>query len=78
MARLGAMTGQGSARVGSATVRVGPAGWDYPDWRGIVYPQKKSKSFDELGFHLARYFDTVEINSTYYRPADPKRRWRAG
>ena len=50
---------------------MGPAGWDYPDWRGIVYPKKKSKSFDELGY-LARFFDTVEINSTFYRPADPK------
>jgi uncharacterized protein YecE (DUF72 family) len=56
----------------SAKVRVGTAGWDYPDWRGIVYPnKKKTKSFDELGY-LARYFDTVEINSTFYRPGDPK------
>jgi len=56
----------------SAKVRVGPAGWDYPDWRGIVYPNpKKSKSFDELGY-LARYFDTVEINTTFYRPGDAK------
>jgi len=62
--------GQG-LRVATATIRVGLAGWDYPDWRGIVYPQKKTKSFDELGY-LARYFDTVEINSTFYRPADPK------
>lgn len=62
------MPGEGA---GSATVRVGLAGWDYPDWRGIVYPQKKTRSFDELGY-LARYFDTVEINSTFYRPAAPK------
>ncbi len=56
----------------SAKVRVGTAGWDYPDWRGIVYPnKKKTKSFDELGY-LARYFDTVEINSTFYGPGDPK------
>ena len=57
--------------MGTATIRVGLAGWDYPDWRGIVYPQKKTKTFDELGY-LARYFDTVEINSTFYRPAAPK------
>jgi uncharacterized protein YecE (DUF72 family) len=57
---------------GGAKIRVGTAGWDYPDWRGIVYPnQKKTKSFDELGY-LARYFDTVEINTTFYRPGDPK------
>ena len=50
---------------------MGTAGWDYPDWRGIVYPtKKKTKSFDELAY-LARYFDTVEINSTFYRLAKP-------
>ena len=55
-----------------AKVRVGTAGWDYPDWRGIVYPNtKKTKAFDELAY-LARYFDTVEINNTFYRPGDPK------
>ena len=57
---------------GRAKIRVGTAGWDYPDWRGVVYPnQKKTKSFDELAY-LARYFDTVEINNTFYRPGDPK------
>jgi uncharacterized protein YecE (DUF72 family) len=57
---------------GSAKIRVGTAGWDYPDWRGIVYPNRtKTKSFDELAY-LARYFDTVEINTTFYRPGDPK------
>ena len=55
-----------------ARIRVGPAGWDYPDWRGIVYPHtRKTKAFDELAY-LARFFDTVEINSTFYRPGDPK------
>jgi len=55
-----------------ARIRVGPAGWDYPDWRGIVYPNtRKSKTFDELAY-LARFFDTIEINSTFYRPGDPR------
>jgi uncharacterized protein YecE (DUF72 family) len=67
------MAGEGrqAPHTGPATIRAGVAGWDYPDWRGIVYPKKKAKSFDELGY-LARYFDTVEINSTFYRPANPK------
>jgi uncharacterized protein YecE (DUF72 family) len=53
-------------------IRVGTAGWDYPDWRGTVYPnRKKTKAFDELAC-LARCFDTVEINTTFYRPGDPK------
>jgi len=32
---------------------------------------RKSKSFDELAY-LARYFDTVEINTTFYRPGNPQ------
>jgi uncharacterized protein YecE (DUF72 family) len=48
-------------------IRVGPAGWQYKDWRGIVYPQRKPKGFDELAY-VAKYFDTVEINTSYYGP----------
>ena len=47
--------------------RVGPAGWSYKDWWGIVYPAKKPAGFHEATF-LARYFDTVEINVSFYRP----------
>ncbi|HXJ22946.1 MAG TPA: DUF72 domain-containing protein [Polyangia bacterium] len=54
-----------------AVVRVGTAGWDYPDWRGVVYPAKRSKQRDELEY-LSRFFDTVEVNASFYRPADPK------
>ncbi len=62
--------GRGTGAI--ATIRVGPAGWDYADWRGIVYPNKtKTKAFDELAY-VARYFDTVEINTTFYRPGNPK------
>ena len=46
-------------------IHFGPAGWLYKDWEGIVYPSPKPKGFDPLAF-LARYFSTVEINSTYY------------
>jgi uncharacterized protein YecE (DUF72 family) len=49
-------------------IRVGTAGWDYPDWQGVVYPRPKPKGFDPLTF-LSRYFDTIEINSTFYGPA---------
>ncbi len=54
-------------------IRVGVAGWSYPDWEGIVYPagrQRKAARFDPLAF-LVGFFDTIEINSTFYRP--PKR-----
>jgi uncharacterized protein YecE (DUF72 family) len=46
-------------------IRVGPAGWSYPDWEGIVYPRRKPKGFHPLQ-RLARWFDCVEINSSFY------------
>jgi len=49
-------------------IRVGPAGWSYKDWEGVVYPAPKPRGFDPLRY-LADYFDAIEINSTYYRPA---------
>jgi len=49
-------------------IRTGPAGWSYRDWEGIVYPRPRPRGFDPLAF-LAGYFDTIEINSTFYRPA---------
>ena len=48
-------------------IRIGPAGWSYKDWEGIVYPQKPGKAFDPLEY-LTRFFDTIEINSSFYRP----------
>jgi uncharacterized protein YecE (DUF72 family) len=52
-------------------MRVGVAGWDYPDWAGIVYPSRPPKGFDRLAF-LAGFFDAIEINVTFYRKIDPK------
>ena len=46
-------------------IRIGPAGWAYKDWEGIVYPAGKPKGFDPIAY-LARYFDTIEINSSFY------------
>ncbi|MDQ6651519.1 MAG: DUF72 domain-containing protein [Acidobacteriota bacterium] len=48
-------------------IRIGPAGWSYKDWEGIVYPRKSGAKFDPLEY-LARFFDTIEINSSFYRP----------
>lgn len=50
-------------------IRIGPAGWSYKDWEGVVYPRHGSK-FDPLGY-LAEYFDTIEINSPFYRIPPP-------
>ncbi len=57
-------------------IRYGPAGWEYDDWAGIVYPSPAPRGFDRLAF-LAGLFDTVEINSSFYRPypAEIADRW---
>ena len=48
-------------------VRVGCSGWMYDDWRGRVYDQRAPKRrWLEL---YSRRFDTVEVNSTFYRLA---------
>ena len=54
-----------------ARLRVGPAGWSYPDWAGYVYPARKAKGFHEAAY-LAEFFDTIEINSSFYRPIRPE------
>ena len=59
------------AAKGKAKTRLGPAGWLYKDWEGIVYPADKPKGFDPLRY-IADFFDTVEINSTFYGPPLPK------
>ena len=54
----------------SGLIRVGTSGWSYPSgdgtWKGIFYPQPKPKGFNELAFY-AEHFDTVEVNSSFYR-----------
>ena len=52
-------------------IRTGPAGWAYPDSPGHVYPADAPKKFDVLAW-LAGYFDTIEINATFYAPQPPK------
>ena len=54
-----------------ADLRIGPAGWSYDDWVGKVYPDPAPAGFDALAF-LSGIFDTIEINSTFYRPPPPR------
>jgi uncharacterized protein YecE (DUF72 family) len=46
-------------------IRIGCSGWIYRHWRGSFYSTtlKPAQWFT----HYARYFDTVEINNTFYR-----------
>ena len=48
-------------------VRIGCSGWQYDSWRGDLYPEREPKRrWLEL---YAEHFDTVEVNSTFYRLA---------
>jgi uncharacterized protein YecE (DUF72 family) len=55
-------------------IRIGTSGWHYPagrgTWNGIFYPAARPRGFDELAYYAER-FDTVEVNATFYRTADP-------
>jgi uncharacterized protein YecE (DUF72 family) len=46
---------------------IGTSGWHYNDWIGPFYPPEVT-GYRELTFH-ARYFNTVENNSSFYRIA---------
>lgn len=47
-------------------VRIGTAGYAYPEWVGGFYPAGTTRH-DMLPFY-ARHFPVVEINSSFYRP----------
>ena len=51
-------------------IRVGTAGWHYDDWSGFVYPKRRPRGFDPLE-QIARLFDALEVNVTFYRVPDP-------
>jgi uncharacterized protein YecE (DUF72 family) len=60
----------------TGSFRIGTSGWSYPDpnkgsWNGIFYPPGK---VDELRYYSQR-FNTVEVNSTFYRPPAPGMVW---
>src|ERR1700719_1728258 len=55
----------------SRHIRVGLAGWSYDDWNGIVYPSPHPRDFHEVTF-LAQFFDTIEINTSFYQPLKPQ------
>jgi uncharacterized protein YecE (DUF72 family) len=50
------------------TILVGCSGWSYDDWVGRFYPMELAKKKGEWFSYYANYFQTVEINSTFYRP----------
>ncbi|MFE9789208.1 DUF72 domain-containing protein [Nocardia salmonicida] len=47
------------------TMHVGTSGWQYRDWRGVLYPQ--GLPMRQWLEHYAQEFATVESNSAFYR-----------
>jgi len=58
-------------------VRVGTSGYQYRHWRGVLYPEGLPQR--EWLPHYARFFDTVEMNATFYRlpTVEAVERWRS-
>jgi uncharacterized protein YecE (DUF72 family) len=48
-------------------LRIGCSGWNYASWRNDFYPPRTPAS--RWLEHYAQAFDTVEVNSTFYRLA---------
>ena len=71
MDRIEKSTDTASPSRKTGKVLVGTAGWSYPDWKGIFYPASLPRGMHALAY-LARYFDTVEVNTSFYRPLDPE------
>lgn len=59
-----------------ADIRVGTSGWQYADWRGLLYPAGvPQRSWLSV---YTRHFDTVEVNNAFYRLPEKSvfERWR--
>jgi uncharacterized protein YecE (DUF72 family) len=54
-----------------ANIYIGTSGWSYPKgegtWKGYFYPDSK---INELEYY-SQFFNTVELNSSFYRPPNP-------
>lgn len=49
---------------------IGTSGWSYQDWKGGFYPKDLKK--DDWLPYFSRQFNTVEINSSFYREIKPE------
>ncbi|MBI4427946.1 MAG: DUF72 domain-containing protein [Ignavibacteriales bacterium] len=60
-----------------STVFIGMGGWELPSFNKYFYPSMRPKGFRKLEFY-SRYFDCVEVNSTFYNTslsAHHSRQW---
>src|SRR5205814_1946733 len=58
--------------MGGGNIRVGTAGWSYKDWEGIFYPPGMSRRKQHPLELVARCFDVVEINTSFYGHIKPE------
>jgi uncharacterized protein YecE (DUF72 family) len=56
----------------SSRIRVGTAGWSYKDWDGILYPPEVTRKKIHAVEYLARFFDVIEINTSFYGHIRPE------
>lgn len=49
-------------------IRIGTSGYQYKHWKGDFYPE--DMPVKDWFKHYAKFFDTVEINNTFYKMAD--------
>lgn len=62
-------------RVAPGAIRIGTSGWSYASWREHLYAGVPRRAWLA---HLARTFDSVEINGSFYGQIQPEtyRRWQ--
>jgi uncharacterized protein YecE (DUF72 family) len=54
----------------TAKLKIGTSGYSYPDWRGVFYPE--SLPTRDFIRYYKRYFQTLELNYTFYKMPDRK------
>jgi uncharacterized protein YecE (DUF72 family) len=53
-------------------IRIGTAGWSYKDWDGILYPPEVTRKKVHPVEFMARFFDVIEINTSFYGHIRPE------
>ncbi|MGC2244991.1 MAG: DUF72 domain-containing protein [Terriglobales bacterium] len=56
----------------ASQIRVGTAGWSYKDWDGILYPPEVTRKKIHPVEFMARFFDVIEINTSFYGHIRPE------
>jgi uncharacterized protein YecE (DUF72 family) len=56
----------------ASQIRVGTAGWSYKDWDGVLYPPEVTRKKIHPVEYMARFFDVIEINTSFYGHIRPE------